>query len=334
MKRPSFQFYPSDWQANSNLRRCSHEEKGIWIDVLCLLHDQEEYGVARWPLSDIAQSIGSSVPKLRGLITKGVFKGADSGKVCESLIYTPRSGRKNGPSVVLIEQQPGPVWFSSRMVEDEYKRVLRGESGATPKATPDDSPKGGIGAAPKGVSDSPKATPDHSPSHAGGSRAAPSSSSSSSSLKAINQSSPSLSQPVPRDATTSVMTFPDVPTEPGHWLEWFNAEEGLCLDPTSRFDRKGFWPIATRWCKAGVTQSQMREAIAKARAEAVEPIANLPAYVDRVIANQNAPPKALTPAAASTLAAARAIFGTEIEANHGYGRIIDVEPVATRALGS
>ena len=38
MKRPSFQFYPEDWLANANLRRCTHEEKGIWIDVMCLLH--------------------------------------------------------------------------------------------------------------------------------------------------------------------------------------------------------------------------------------------------------------------------------------------------------
>ena len=55
MKRPSFQFYPGDWQANSNLRRCTHEEKGVWLDVMCLLHDQEEYGVARWPLKEFCE---------------------------------------------------------------------------------------------------------------------------------------------------------------------------------------------------------------------------------------------------------------------------------------
>ena len=159
MKRPSFQFYPADWQANSNLRRCTHEEKGIWIDVMCLLHDQEEYGVSRWPLKEIAQAVGCSVAKLKGLVAKGVIKGADTGDLCDALIYVPRSGRKNGPEVTLIEKQEGPVWYSSRMVIDEYKRILRGELGATPKATPDNSPKGGLGA-------TPKATPDPSPSRA------------------------------------------------------------------------------------------------------------------------------------------------------------------------
>ena len=33
MRRPSFQFYPADWLGNTNLRRCSHSEKGAWIDV-------------------------------------------------------------------------------------------------------------------------------------------------------------------------------------------------------------------------------------------------------------------------------------------------------------
>ena len=128
MKRPAFQFYPSDWQGNSNLRRCTHEEKGVWVDVLCLLHDQEEYGVARWPLKEIAQAVGCSPSKLRGLVTKGVLKGADSGEACAALIYVPRSGRRDGDPVTLIPEQPGPVWYSSRMVRDEYKRCNAGAS--------------------------------------------------------------------------------------------------------------------------------------------------------------------------------------------------------------
>lgn len=151
MKRPSFQFYPFDWQGNSNLRRCSHEEKGIWIDVMCVLHDQDDYGICRWTLKEIAQAVGCQLPKLKGLVSKGILKGADNNETCDALVYTPRSGRKSGPEVTLIAQQKGPLWYSSRMVVDEYKRVIRAESGATPKDAPDLSPKGGIGAAPKGA---------------------------------------------------------------------------------------------------------------------------------------------------------------------------------------
>lgn len=53
--RPSFQFYPADWLANTNLRRCSEAARGIWIDVMCVLHGADEYGVIRWPLADLAR---------------------------------------------------------------------------------------------------------------------------------------------------------------------------------------------------------------------------------------------------------------------------------------
>jgi hypothetical protein len=148
---PAFQFYPADWQGNSNLKRCSHEEKGIWIDVMCILHDQAEYGIVRWPLADIATAIGASVKKLRGLVTKGVLKGVDSG-IVEPFIYVPRSGRRNGDPVVLVSQQEGPIWYSSRMVKDAYVRRLRGAStrfGSDNDPSPDTSPKPAPKPAPK-----------------------------------------------------------------------------------------------------------------------------------------------------------------------------------------
>lgn len=140
---------------------------------------------------------------------------------------------------------------------------------------------------------------------------------------------------LPRDEQPPATSFPESLTQPAQWLAWFNAEQGLCLDPISRFDRKGFWPLATAWCKAGVTQSQMREAIATAKASATEAIAYLPAYVDRVLASQGAPPKPMSASDASKLAAARTIFGTEIEGNENATgrRIIDITPATSGAMG-
>ncbi|SIQ21531.1 hypothetical protein SAMN05880566_102213 [Janthinobacterium sp. TND4EL3] len=193
MIRPSFQFYPADWQANSNLRRCTHEEKGIWLDVLCLLHDQSEYGVCRWPLAEIAQAVGCTEQKLQGLINKGVLKGVDAGALEAPLVYVPRSGRRNGTPIALLAGQEGPLWYSSRMVIDEYKRIQRGDAGGVPNAlqesSPNHSPKPPFGEAPKPTpkdtpEPSPKDSPNPSPfSCAQASRAAPSSSSSSSSSK-------------------------------------------------------------------------------------------------------------------------------------------------------
>lgn len=150
MKRPSFQFYPADWRNNAKLRRCSWEARGVWIELLGLLHDSDNYGVLAWPLKEIAQALGAPVKALKELVDKGVLYGVEKGE-CEPFVYTPRSGRKEGEPVALVPVQQGPVWFSPRMVRDEYVRTVRGEStrfgeGEGPKKkTPKPSPKGGLG---------------------------------------------------------------------------------------------------------------------------------------------------------------------------------------------
>lgn len=130
MKRPSFQFYPADWRANAKLGRCTHAERGIWITVMCLLHDSEEqYGVLHWPLKDLAQAAGCKLADLKALREKRVLKGADAGEPFEGHVYTPRHAGKDGESVTLVPEQDGPIWFSSRMVEDEYIRNKRATLG-------------------------------------------------------------------------------------------------------------------------------------------------------------------------------------------------------------
>lgn len=140
MKRPSFQFYPGDWQSNSNLKRCTRLEKSVWLDVLCLMHDQEEYGVLRWTLKEIAEAAHCKIAELKSLHEKGVLKGADKGHTCDAYVYVPRSGRRDGDPVELLPEQQGPIWYSSRFVRDEYVRTIRGESSRFGDS-PDDSPK-------------------------------------------------------------------------------------------------------------------------------------------------------------------------------------------------
>lgn len=139
MKRPAIMFYVSDWRANAKLGRCTFEERGIWIEAMCLLHDSEEYGLLRWPLKDIAQAIGCRVTQLRRLQAKGVLKGADTGEQCEAYVFTPRHAGKDGEPVTLVKAQPGPIWYSSRMVRDEHIRLKRGlgsRFGEAPKQEP------------------------------------------------------------------------------------------------------------------------------------------------------------------------------------------------------
>jgi hypothetical protein len=142
VRRPSFQFYPADWRNNANLRRCSPAARGVWVDVMCVLHDSDEYGIVRWPLADLANAANAPIKLVKELVEKSVLKGGDKA-VSAPFVYVPRSGRKNGDPVTLVPTQAGPVWFSSRMVKDEYVRTIRGEStrfgddsGEAPKVAP------------------------------------------------------------------------------------------------------------------------------------------------------------------------------------------------------
>ena len=146
MQRPSFQFYPDAWLSNANLKRCTKAEKGTWIDVMCLLHDGDQYGILQWPLTDLARASDSEIKILKSLQVKGILKGADVGQTCPEYVYVPRSGRKNGTPVILIPQQLGPIWFSSRMVVDEYKRKIRESN--LPRDNQFESPMRGNGASP------------------------------------------------------------------------------------------------------------------------------------------------------------------------------------------
>lgn len=128
MGRPSFQFYPADWSGNNKLRRCTHAEKGVWIDIICLFNDSEEYGVLRWSLKEIASAVGCNLSLVNLLVTKGVLRGCPAEMELEPFVYVPRSGRKDGEPVTLLPAQSGPIWFSSRMVKDEHVRKTAGAS--------------------------------------------------------------------------------------------------------------------------------------------------------------------------------------------------------------
>lgn len=152
MKRPAFQFYAKDWRGNLKLRRCSDAAKGAWIEIMCVLHDSEEYGVVRFPLKELVNAAGVQVRSARELVHKGVLKGGD--RDVQAYTYTPRHAGKALDTVTLLEATDGPMWYCSRFVRDEYIRQRRGESTRfdtenQPKATPKATPKGEPKASPK-----------------------------------------------------------------------------------------------------------------------------------------------------------------------------------------
>jgi hypothetical protein len=107
------------------------------------MHDSDEYGVLRWHLKEIGQATGAKMRELKELVEKGVLYGIEKGE-CEPMIYVPKSGRKLGNPVELIAAQEGPIWYSPRMVRDEYVRRVRGAGGQF-GSEQNPAPKGGFG---------------------------------------------------------------------------------------------------------------------------------------------------------------------------------------------
>lgn len=130
-KLPAMQFYPGDWLKDPALRRCSHSAKGIWIDILCLMHESEERGVlatagVAWSDDDVAQAVGGD----RDTTLKGISELTLKG--------------------VLSRNEQGAM-YCRRMVRDEHKRHLcfqAGKRGGNP--TLKGHPKGEVKGSAKG----------------------------------------------------------------------------------------------------------------------------------------------------------------------------------------
>ncbi|MDZ4799475.1 MAG: hypothetical protein SGI92_15035, partial [Bryobacteraceae bacterium] len=93
--------------------------------------------------------------ELQSLRTKGVLKGADAGERCAAYVHIGYHARQPLPPVTLVAEQDGPLWYSSRMVRDEYMRQHRGAGTRFgDEKRPDQSP-----------SRSPDSAPSRSPTH-------------------------------------------------------------------------------------------------------------------------------------------------------------------------
>jgi len=108
MKRPSFQFYPGDWQRDAGLRLCSVGARGCWIEMLCVMHQAEPYGHLRVnglaiTAQQLSRMIGATSKEVNAWLDElegaGVFtRDADGGIVSRRMVRDEevRNARANG----------------------------------------------------------------------------------------------------------------------------------------------------------------------------------------------------------------------------------------------
>lgn len=90
MKRPWVKFFPADWRADPKLRSCCMAARGLWMEMLCLMHEAEPCGYLTLngkPVTDrqLASLAGASVKDvcawLSELEESGVFSRDEDGKI-------------------------------------------------------------------------------------------------------------------------------------------------------------------------------------------------------------------------------------------------------------
>jgi len=109
VKRPAFQFYPADYRKDPALASCSLAARGLWVELLCVMHESDCYGVLvvngrAMDGKQIARLVGESPATVSKLLAELEAAGVPS---------------RNADGAL----------YSRRMVKDEEVRQRRAEGG-------------------------------------------------------------------------------------------------------------------------------------------------------------------------------------------------------------
>lgn len=108
-KRPAFLLYTGDWLKDTALRCCSLEARGLWIEMLCYMHDCVPYGYLKVNqkvilINNLSAMVGVNLDDAKRLIKELMDAG-----VCQQL--------------------DDGTYYSKRMVKDEEVRLKRATGG-------------------------------------------------------------------------------------------------------------------------------------------------------------------------------------------------------------
>lgn len=109
MKNPSFQFYPGDYLRDPAVRSVSLAARGLWIDLLCMMHQAPRRGYL-----EIQQGVpptGEQIARMCGA----------SAREIRALLAELRNAS--------VFSEEGGVIFSRRMIRDEALLVIRRTAG-------------------------------------------------------------------------------------------------------------------------------------------------------------------------------------------------------------
>lgn len=110
-KLPALQFYTGDWLKDPSVQALDHEHKGVWMDLLCMMHESTDRGRLVLPTGQPFPDAGIAR-----------FLGLEQAKW--------KQIRSNLLAYGVASQDEAGVLYNRRMVRDEAIREARRRSGA------------------------------------------------------------------------------------------------------------------------------------------------------------------------------------------------------------
>jgi len=139
VKRPAFQFYPADWRKDLELQSCSIAARGLWHEMMCVMHEAEPYGhlvLNGKPMSELQAATACRVtPRdYRALLAELKAAGVP-GETDDGSIYSRRMVKDE--QLRAMRAGFGRLGGNPRLVGSKDKQNPRGK--VKPKPTPSSS---------------------------------------------------------------------------------------------------------------------------------------------------------------------------------------------------
>lgn len=118
MSQPWFKFYPASWQADQSLRMCSLEARGLWMEMLCIMHNAPRRGYLESPKGE---------PLNDDMLCRLIGTNKDD-------LYRAKSELVDF-GVLSVDEKTGAI-YSRRMVKDSEKAKKCAAAGANGGGNP------------------------------------------------------------------------------------------------------------------------------------------------------------------------------------------------------
>src|SRR5688500_14639992 len=70
MKAPAFQFYPGDWLKDPQLSMCSPASRGVWMDLLCAMHELGRSGQVTGTVDQLCRLCRCTAAEMSAALTE------------------------------------------------------------------------------------------------------------------------------------------------------------------------------------------------------------------------------------------------------------------------